>query len=119
MFGFASCSSEDDDDDFNIITGSGNDYTASYTNDTDSNARGYDTTQAKHRGALIQLTFDKNSLSANGAMAFIWDLESNSGRSVKDPRVFNIAGLRIVTDSGKYYAQPMYQFIKIFLISRK
>ncbi len=111
VFGFASCS-EDDDDEFNLISGSGNNYSVSYTNTESSNVRGYDTTATKHRGALTQITFNKDSLDCNGAMAFIWDLESNSGRSAKDPRVFNIAGLRIVKNSTSYYAQPYVSVYK-------
>ena len=111
MFGFVSCAAEDDDE-LNLISGSGNNYSVSYTNTESSNIRGYDTTATKHRGALTQITFNKDSLDCNGAMAFIWDLESNSGRAVKDPRVFNIAGLRIVKNGSNYYAQPYVSVYK-------
>lgn len=103
-FVFTGCKSEDDDDENGMISGSNNNYTIEYTNNTGDVSRGYATTTFKHLGALCQITLKKGSDS--GAMGYIWDLESNSTREAKDPRVFCIAGFNYNhTASGKvaYY----------------
>lgn len=109
---FTGCKAEDDDDENGMISGSNNNYTLSYTNTTSDVSRGYNATTFKHRGALTQITFNKDSLEANGAMAVIWDLESNSSRTATEPRNFNIAGLRIVKNGSSYYAQPYVSVYK-------
>ncbi|MBR1616470.1 MAG: hypothetical protein IJ673_13495 [Treponema sp.] len=101
---FTSCG-EDDDDENEMLSGSNNDYSISYTNDSDSVSRGYKTTTFKHAGSLCQITMNKSDAGA-GAMGYIWDLESNSSRAEKDPRRFFIVGFNYdQTASGKvaYY----------------
>lgn len=111
VFGFAGCTEEDDDDN-DMISGSGNNYSISYTNDSSDTSRGYNTTSTKHLGSICQITFNKDSLSNNGAMAYIWDLEADSSRAAKDVRRFCIAGLRIVSTGSEYKAQPYVSIYK-------
>ena len=74
---FTSCG-EDDDDPEGAITGSNNNYTLSYTNaSTTDTYRCYNSTTAKHRGAMAVITLNKDGTSGSGAaMGFIWDLHS-------------------------------------------
>ena len=89
---FAGCKKEDDDDENNMISGSNNNYSIEYKNETSSVSRGYQATTFKHLGALCQMTMKVTSSAPDGAMGYIWDLESNSTRAVKDPRRFFIVG---------------------------
>ena len=103
-FVFTGCKSEDDDDENGMFSGSNKDYSIDYTNNTSGTSRGYATTTFKHRGALCQITLNKESTT--GAMGYIWDLQSNSSREVKDPRVFCIAGFNYnhtATNKVAYY----------------
>ena len=93
---FVACT-EDDDDDFNLISKDNSDnFTINATNDTGSVQRGYKTTSLKHSGALTQITMNK-ACANSGAMGYIWDLESANSdgtysRAAKDTRRFLIAG---------------------------
>ena len=103
---FAGCKKEDDDDENNMISGSNNNYSIAYKNETSSVSRGYQTTTFKHLGALCQMTMKVTSSAPDGAMGYIWDLESNSTRAVKEPRRFFIVGFNYNdTATGKvaYY----------------
>ena len=88
---FVGCKAEEDDDENGMLSGSNNDYSISYKNESNSVSRGYKTTTFKHAGALCQMTMNKSS-AGSGAMGYIWDLESNSARAEKDPRRFFIFG---------------------------
>lgn len=112
-FGFTACS-EDDDDPNDMISGSNNNYSISYTNSSADTSRGYKTTTFKHAGSLVQITM--NSDSTKGAMGYIWDLESNSSRAVAAPRVFCIAGFNYnYTAEGKvaYYVSRYKNVVDI------
>lgn len=97
-FGFMSCTSDDDDDDDEgAITKIDNDhFTISHTAGS-SAYRAYKTSDQNHLGGIMQLTFNKDSLSDVAAMSYIWDLEGttkDSDRAAKNPRRFCIAGFR-------------------------
>ncbi len=97
-----------------MISGSNNNYSISYTNTSDDTSRGYKTTTFKHAGSLCQITL--NSDSSEGAMGYIWDLESNSSRAVAAPRVFCIAGFNYNhTATGKvaYYVSRYKNVVDI------
>ena len=87
---FVACKKEEDDDVNEMLSGSNNNYSINFHNDTGSTSRGYKTTTFKHLGALCQMTMRADE--AAGAMGYIWDLESNSERAAKDPRRFFIVG---------------------------
>nr|MBP3281413.1 hypothetical protein [Treponema sp.] len=74
---FTSCGEEDDDPE-GAITGSNNKYTLSYTNSSTTDTyRCYNSTTAKHRGAMAVITLNKDGTSGSGAaMGFIWDLHT-------------------------------------------
>lgn len=104
---FVSCT-EDSDDDYGIITKDNQDnFSINYTNDSDSVQRGYETTKAKHKGALTKITMNKASANA-GAMGYIWDLEAAKedgtySREAKDTRRFLIAGFSYTGTAVKPY----------------
>ncbi len=110
-FGFTACSEEDDDPN-DMISGSNNNYSINYTNSSSDTSRGYKTTTFRHRGALTQITFNKDSLEESGAMSVIWDLESNATRSATEPRTFNIAGLTVKKSGSGYVAVPYVSVYK-------
>ena len=65
---FTSCGEEEDDDENNMLAGSNNDYTLSYDNSTGTDtSRGYKVTKNNHRGALCQITLNKEGTSGSGA----------------------------------------------------
>ena len=88
---FVGCKDEEDDDESKMLSGSNNDYSISYKNESASVSRGYKTTTFTHAGSLCQITMNTSDAGA-GAMGYIWDLESNSSRAEKDPRRFFIVG---------------------------
>ena len=112
---FVSCGDEDDDDEEGAITGSNNNYTLSYKNESTDPYRAYKTTSNKHRGALCQITLNSDSLDATCALGYIWDLSSEDAsasaeeiaRTVSDkPRSLCIVGFNHgMTAAGKvaYY----------------
>jgi hypothetical protein len=71
---FTSCGEDDDEE--GAITGSNNNYTLSYTNESTTDTyRCYNSTTTKHRGAMAVITLNKDGTSGSGAaMGFIWDL---------------------------------------------
>lgn len=75
---FTSCGEEKADDENEMISGSNNNYTLSYDNSASSTtSRGYVPTKKNHRGALVQITLNKEGTSGSGAaMGYIWDLKS-------------------------------------------
>ncbi|MBQ6782179.1 MAG: hypothetical protein IJP62_13280 [Treponema sp.] len=104
VFGFASCKNADDDDPFNIVQGSNNNYRVGdkeetgYTNSTAETQRGYDTTTFKHAGGLVQINFnDVSNLKGNGVMGFIFDLHVDETTKNRD---FFVVGLRAEDSSG-------------------
>jgi len=110
---FTSCGEEEDDDENNMLAGSNNDYTLSYDNSTGTDtSRGYKVTKNNHRGALCQITLNKEGTSGSGAaMGYIWDLQSTDAtasaedlaRAVSEkPRTFCIVGFGYKTSAGKY-----------------
>ncbi len=113
---FTSCT-EDDDDDYGIITKDNKDnFTIDYTNDSTSVQRGYVTTSTKHSGALTQITMNKVSAGA-GAMGYIWDLEAAGSdgtysREAKDTRRFLIAGFNCSGSGSSYVVKPYVSLYK-------
>ena len=110
---FTSCGDEEDDDENEMISGSNNDYTLSYDNSASTDtSRGYDVTKNNHKGALVQITLNKDGTTGYGAaMGYIWDLSSTDAsasaedlaRAVSDkPRNFCIAGFGYQTSKGIY-----------------
>lgn len=102
---FTGCKEEEDDDEAGMLSGSNNNYSIAYKNESSSVSRGYRTTTFKHAGALCQMTMNQGSEGA-GAMGYIWDLESNSSREAKDPRRFFIVGFnysQTASDKVAYY----------------
>ena len=110
---FVGCKAEDDDDENGMISGSNNNYTLSYDNSASTkNSRGYVATTNKHKGALCQITLNKDGTSGSGAaMGYIWDLSSADAtasaeeiaRAVSDkPRNFCIVGFGYKTSAGKF-----------------
>ncbi|WP_443737238.1 hypothetical protein [Treponema sp.] len=98
-----SCAAEEDDDEENAITGSNNDYSIDFTNnDPLAMYRAYHATFNKHLGGLCQISIDKNS-TGEGTIGYIFDLEANPNRAVKDPRTLCIVGFNLGT-SG--FAKP-------------
>ncbi|MDD5789933.1 MAG: hypothetical protein PUE30_05375 [Spirochaetia bacterium] len=95
-FVFTGCKSEDDDDEFEAITGSNNDYEINFTNETDGMYRAYKTTFNKHLGGLCQISVEKDS-TGDGTIGYIFDLESNPNRAAKDPRTLCIVGFNLGT----------------------
>ena len=97
--GFMSCT--DEDDPFNLITEeNSNLYTIDATNDEASIVRGYRSTNFKHAGALIKVSFSKKATgNPNGVMGLIFGL--HDGAAGKD---FNVIGLR---DNGDYYISAL------------
>jgi len=107
---FTSCGEKDDDDN-NMLSGSNNDYSIDYTNESSDVSRGYKTTTFMHLGALCQMKMAKAS-AGSGAMGYIWDLESNSARAEKDPRRFFIFGFNYDTTTGVKYYLSLYKNVK-------
>lgn len=93
-FVFTGCKAEDDDDEFEAITGSNNDYEINFTNETDGMYRAYKTTFNKHLGGLCQISVEKDS-TGDGTIGYIFDLESNPNRATKDPRTLCIVGFNL------------------------
>ena len=99
------CKAEDDDDELKALSGSNNDYSVDFKNEGNDVYRAYHTTTFKHAGALCQVTMNTSN-GGKGAMGYIWDLESNSTRTEKEPRRFFIVGFNYdYTATGKvaYY----------------
>lgn len=90
------CAAEDDDDEEGAITGSNNDYAIAFTNNSTSMYRAYHATFNKHLGGLCQITIDKDS-TGEGSIGYIFDLEENPNRAVKDPRTLCIVGFNLGT----------------------
>ncbi len=100
--GFMACTEEDDQ--YNLITEENSDlYTIDATNDTAGAElkiiRGYRSTNFKHAGALVKVSFSKKAASPNGVMGVIFGL--HEGVNGKD---FGIIGLR---DNGSYYVSGL------------
>lgn len=100
--GFVSCS--DDDDPYNMISGSNNHYSIEYTNESATDiSRGISNTAFKHAGATVKIEFDHSkSVYAGGSdskkagiMGLIFDLEEVDGK-----KSFDVVGLRAVKNSA-------------------
>lgn len=94
--GFVSCS--DDDDPYNMISGSNNHYSINHTNDTDQVQRGISSTVFKHAGGTLIVSFDtvNSTYEADatggkraGVMGIIFDLEEENGK-----KNFCVIGMR-------------------------
>ncbi|MBE6355419.1 hypothetical protein [Treponema sp.] len=94
--GFMGCA--DDDDPNDMISGSNNNYTLEYTNDSTATSRGYNSTNLKHAGALVKVNFASTSDTQGGVMGMIFDL--HDGEAGKD---FAVVGTRTTTSGAAYY----------------
>lgn len=95
-FGFMACAAEENDDVFDAIKGSNNDYSINYTNNGTDMYRAYHSTYNKHLGGLCQISLDEASYNAgDGTIGYIFDLESNPNRAAKDPRTLCIVGYNL------------------------
>lgn len=84
-FALASCA--DDDDPNSMISGSNNNYAIDFTNDTAEVSRGYNSTNLKHSGALVKISFEKastDSQTGEGVMGMIFDLKDSESGTGKD-----------------------------------
>ncbi|MBB5219414.1 hypothetical protein DYE49_09700 [Treponema rectale] len=89
----------DDDDPNDMISGSNNNYSIEYTNDsTTKTSRGYNSTNLKHAGSLVKVNFDASSTTQGGVMGMIFDL--HDGEDGKD---FAVVGLRTTSSGAEYY----------------
>ena len=94
--GFVSCS--DDDDPYNMISGSNNHYSINHTNDTAQIQRGISSTVFKHAGGTLTVSFDTlnstygadaNGVKRAGVMGIIFDLEEENGKKNIDRSLEN------------------------------
>lgn len=92
MTAFVACAQDDDPN--GMISGSNNNYTLDYTNETKEISRGYNTSNLKHAGALVKINFEKVG-GTGGMMGFMFDYEKTG-----DLSSFNIIGVR---SDGVYY----------------
>ena len=97
---FTGCSEDDDENE--MISGSGSNYTIDYKNTTTANSRGYKSTALKHYGGVCTISMNAPSQTVNangdGVMGFIFDLHDNATN--KNAKDFFIVG---ITNKGKYY----------------
>ena len=101
--GFMGCA--DDDDPNDMISGSNNNYTLEYTNDSKATSRGYNSTNLNHAGALVKVNFDASSDTQGGVMGMIFDL--HDGEDGKD---FAVVGARTTSSgSGAAYYVSYYK----------
>ena len=94
--GFMGCA--DDDDPNDMISGSNNNYSIEYTNDSTEISRGYNSTNFKHAGALVKVNFDASSTTEGGVMGMIFDL--HDGEDGKD---FAVVGAKKTSSGASYY----------------
>ena len=96
--GFMSCTQEDDP--YGLINEVNSDYyTIDATNTEPTIIRGYRSTNLKHAGAIVKVSFSKKEAGPNGVMGVIFGL--HDGANGKD---FGIIGLR---DNGTYYVSGL------------
>ena len=110
VFGFASCKNEDDEND--MIRGSGSKYTIAYTNETNDVSRGYSSTRAGHDGELVQFTFDKSSTDG-GVLGVIWDFNEESSTKKRTFWVLGLAANRNSSSGLEYYISKFYNISEI------
>jgi hypothetical protein len=94
--GFMGCA--DDDDPNDMISGSNNNYSIEYTNDSTETSRGYNSTNLKHAGSLVKVNFDASSTTQGGVMGMIFDLHDGD-----DGKNFAVVGLRTTSAGAEYY----------------
>lgn len=98
VFGFASCSEEDDPNDM-LKEVNQNNYTIEYTNDGTETSRGYITTNLKHAGAIVKINFEPTSSTNGGVMGVIFDYHDNATNG-KD---FYVIGIQNTTATEPRY----------------
>lgn len=98
VFGFASCSEEDDPNDM-LKEVNQNNYTIEYTNDGTETSRGYITTNLKHAGAIVKINFESTSSTNGGVMGVIFDYHDNATKG-KD---FYVIGIQNTTATAPRY----------------
>ena len=96
VIGFASCGISDDPE--NAITGSGNNYKVDYENTDTEMYRAYETTDLKHAGAIVKVTFDKKDVGKS-KMGVIFGLQEDKK---DDSKTFCIIGLGTAKDNNFY-----------------
>jgi hypothetical protein len=91
--GFMGCA--DDDDPNDMISGSNNNYSIEYTNDSTETSRGYNSTNLKHAGSLVKVNFDASSTTQGGVMGMIFDLhDGDDGKKLRCCRIKNYISRR-------------------------
>ena len=99
LVGFASCKMSDDEE--NAIKGSGNDKEINHTNESENDSyRAYISTNLKHAGALVKITFEEPSNDNFSKMGVIFGLHDS--KNVNDAVDFYIIGLA-GTDKCNFY----------------
>ncbi len=115
---FVSCKKEDDEE--NAIDGN----TINYTNSKDSIYRAYISTNLKHLGELVKITFNNQTTSSHdGVMGFIWDYKESksvtgsaaANASTSDTYNFFVIGFNGYGASG---SKPRYYISKYFNIPK-
>ena len=102
IIGFVGCKATVDDPE-EAITGSGNDYSVNYDNTSGEGFyRAYHSTDMKHAGALVKVTFDKKDVGAS-KMGVIFDLQDNA--TDKEAKDFYIIGLGTLATKNFYVSK--------------
>ena len=99
VIGFASCGISDDPE--NAITGSGNNYKVDYENTDTVNYRAYESTDLKHAGALVKVTFDNKDVGKS-KMGVIFGLQEDKKTDTKS---FCIIGLGTAKENNFYVSK--------------
>ena len=102
IIGFVGCKATVDDPE-EAITGSGNDYSVNYDNTSGEGFyRAYHSTDMKHAGALVKVTFDKKDVGSS-KMGVIFDLHDNATNG--DAKDFYIIGLGTTSTRNFYVSK--------------
>ena len=127
---FVGCKNDDDENE--VIQGSGNNKTIDYANtdNSEGTCRGYSTTALKHQGELVRFTLkDSNGTTTEtyskhtdktygGVMGFIWDLSIDKAEDKTSKRDFFVLGLAVNPESYsgkvKYYVSRYFNVTNIY-----
>ncbi len=92
VLAFVGCKTVDDEE--GAIQGKNNDYSVTYENtDTENNYRAYKSTNLKHAGGLVKVTFDEPDDNNFSKMGVLFDLHDNAANpDAKDFFIIGLAG---------------------------
>ena len=91
------------DDSKKTISGTGNDKTINHENTTDENYRAYISTDLKHSGALVKITFEDPDKAGFSKMGVIFDLKEN--KDTAKSKSFYIIGVAPTAYSNFYVSK--------------